>query len=227
MIAWVPRTPPRGPSATSSPAINDHSATTTRCSHRVDPVTHPTNVDKAIPPASTAMSAIGGRPPCVRHAMPTSMAPAAIVTAATGSPKAMPPPSRAATGIAARRPPTRDAAPRSKVAAARTARVMAAGSCGSASERNEVCSGIKGTLARGACASGSAQTRFQAGERRMRGLPRRVTTTSSPPAARSIQAPKPSRNRWQLTAVNAQSAGVELVGLEPTTSAMPWQRSPS
>ncbi len=127
MTAWVPRTPPRLPTPTSRPPTSAHAATTARCSQDTDPVTHPTNVEVAIRAASVAISASGGRPPAVRQAMPTSIAPAPIVTPATGSPAAMPPPRTAVTGIAASRPPEGETIDRSKRAAARTAAVSAAG----------------------------------------------------------------------------------------------------
>jgi hypothetical protein len=70
------------------------------------------------------------------------------------------------------------------------------------------------------------------------GRPCRVTTTDSPAAARSIQYPKGSRNSWApivctsaLSPCGAFGSGaspeVELRGLEPLASAMPWRRSPN
>ena len=96
------------------------------CSQETEPVTQPTNVDSAITSASVAISASGGRPPVVRHAIPTSIAPAPAVTPGTGSPSAMPPPSTATTGIAASNPASTDTMLQSNRAAARTASVTAA-----------------------------------------------------------------------------------------------------
>ncbi len=104
MIAWVPTTPPRLPTPAISPAITDHRHSTIRCTQATEPLTEPTKVEAAITRASTVIRANGGRPPPVRQAMPTSMAPAAIVTAATGCPSARAPPSTATTGMAASSP---------------------------------------------------------------------------------------------------------------------------
>ena len=104
IIACVPTTPPRFPSATSSPPASAQTASRPKCSHTIDPVTHPTNVEIAITVASVASSAIGGRPPPTRQAIPTSIAPAPIVTPATELHTALPMPRTATTGIAASRP---------------------------------------------------------------------------------------------------------------------------
>ena len=98
-------TPPRLPSATSRPPASAHTASSTKWSHGIDPVRHPTNVDVAITVASVASSASGGRPPATRQAIPTSIAPAPIVTPATELHTTVPRARTAATGIAASSPP--------------------------------------------------------------------------------------------------------------------------
>ena len=101
---------------------------TAKCSHGSEPVTLPTNVAAPITTASVAISASGGRPPPLRQAIPTSIAPAPIVTPATGSFAARPPPRTATTGIAASSPALTDTRSRSKRAAERTAADSTAGS---------------------------------------------------------------------------------------------------
>ncbi len=88
----------------------------------------PTNVDSASPVASVAISASGGRPPVVRQAIPTSIAPAPIVAAAAADDAARPIVKTRATGIAAISPDEIEIAARSKWAASRTARVSTPGS---------------------------------------------------------------------------------------------------
>ena len=95
------------------------------CSHVVEPVMLPTNVDSAMPTASVAISASGGRPPEIRHAMPTSIAPAPMVTPHTGLPIAIPKVRTATTGTAANSPASKETSLASNRAASFTARVTA------------------------------------------------------------------------------------------------------
>ena len=80
-----------------------------------------------MPTASVAISASGGRPPVTRHAMPTSIAPAPMVTPHTGLPIAIPKVRTATTGTAASSPASKDTSLRSNRAASRTARLTATG----------------------------------------------------------------------------------------------------
>ena len=120
-IAWVPSAAPRLPIATSNPAPSDSSASAIRWTHSTSPVMQPTNVANPISTESANITASGGRPPVVRHAIPTSIAPTPIVTPATGSPAAIGMPSIATTGTAPSRPAVHDTDARSNRAAARTA----------------------------------------------------------------------------------------------------------
>ena len=66
--------------------------------------------------------------------------------------------------------------------------------------------------------------------RRSLGLPWRVTITSWPAATMSIQSPRRSGKGLEPTLMGAGSEEddeVELTGIEPVTSAVPRQRSPS
>ena len=102
------------PIPTSSPASSEITQSTSRCAHSTLPLTQPANVTTAIDSESSAIAPSGGRPPRTRHAIPTSIAPEAIVTPAIGSPAAIGIPSTATTGIAAIRPADHETAWRSK-----------------------------------------------------------------------------------------------------------------
>ncbi len=95
------------------------------CTPVTEPVTQPTKVETDMATASVAIRASGGRPPVTRQAMPTSIAPAPIVTPHTGLPIAIPMVRTATTGTAASSPASKDTSLRSKRAASRTARLTA------------------------------------------------------------------------------------------------------
>jgi len=128
MIAWVPTTAPRRPTATISPAAHAQTASRRRWIQATRPLAEPANVDSPIAAVSATIVASGGIPPPVRHAIPTSIAPAPIVTAATVSPASVPAARTPTTGIAATSPDRHDTAERSKRAARRSARATAEGS---------------------------------------------------------------------------------------------------
>ena len=83
----------------------------------------PASVASPIATASVAITAYGGRPPFTRQAMPTNIAPTAVVTPATGWPAAISPPSSATIGIAASAPPVGETAVRLNCTAACAAAV--------------------------------------------------------------------------------------------------------
>jgi hypothetical protein len=84
-------------------------------------VSDPTNVETDMTNASVASTARGGRPPPTRQAIPTSIAPAPMVTPATDDHATVPSARVATTGIAASRPARADTAVRSNRAASATA----------------------------------------------------------------------------------------------------------